>query len=100
MLWPDWVGPTGPIIVGVLAAVFIGLIIRRILTLGTGRRTAEKINRYGSLWLPIYSCGWLFGAGHTVEGFVMAGLALLGFIGMSALREVYSAVEHPIGYRR
>ena len=30
----------------------------------------------------------------------MLGLAVAGVLGMSALREVYAAVEHPIGYRR
>jgi hypothetical protein len=99
-LWPDWVGPAGPILVSILATVFVVVILRRVRTLGMGPRTAEKINRYGSLWLPIYACGWLFGAGHTTQGLIMAGLALLGFVGMSALREVYAAVEHPIGYRR
>lgn len=99
-LWPDWVGPAGPIIVSVLAVVFVVVIVRRIRSLGMGARTAEKINRYGSLWLPIYSCGWLLGAGHTGEGAIMACLTVAGFLGMSALREVYAAVEHPIGYRR
>jgi 4-hydroxybenzoate polyprenyltransferase len=99
-LWPDWVGRGGPVIISVLIVVFAVIVIRRIRKLGMGPRTAEKINRYGSLWLPVYACGWLFGAGHTGEGSIMAGLALLGFIGMSALREVYAAVEHPIGYRR
>lgn len=99
-MWPDWVGPAGPITVSALAVVFVALILRRMRTLGMGPRTAEKINRYGSLWLPIYASGWLFGNGHTHEGFIMAGLAVVGFVGMSALREVYAAVEHPIGYRR
>lgn len=99
-LWPEWVGIAGPITVSVLAVIFVVVILRRMRTLGMGPRTAEKINRYGSLWLPIYACGWLFGNGHLREGFIMAGLAVLGFVGMSALREVYAAVEHPIGYRR
>ncbi len=99
-LWPDWVGPGGAITVSVLAAVFLIVVIRRVRTLGWGPRAAEKINRYGSLWLPIYACGWLFGAGHGSEGLIMLGLAVAGVLGMSALREVYAAVEHPIGYRR
>jgi hypothetical protein len=99
-LWPDWVGPGGAITVSVLAVVFVVVIVRRVRSLGWGPRAAEKINRYGSLWLPIYACGWLFGAGHGTEGLIMLGLAVTGFLGMSALREVYAAVEHPIGYRR
>jgi len=99
-MWPDWVSMTGPIIVSALAVLFVIVILRRIRMLGMGPRTAEKINRYGSLWLPIYGGGWLFGNGYTSQGVIMTGLAVLGFVGMSALRELYAAVEHPIGYRR
>jgi hypothetical protein len=99
-LWPDAVGPWGPLTVAALAILFAVVARRRIATLGLGPRTAEKINRYGALWLPLYACGWLFGQAHLTEGFIMAGLTLTGLLGMSVLRELYAAVEHPIGYRR
>ncbi|USN98021.1 MAG: UbiA family prenyltransferase [Phycisphaeraceae bacterium] len=99
-LWPDWVGVGGAILVLACAVVFVFVAGRRIRTLGYGQRTAEKINRYGALWLPLYACGWLFGEGHLRAGLIMGALALSGLVGMSVLREVYAAVEHPIGYRR
>ncbi len=99
-LWPEWVGPGGAAFVALLAGMFVALAIRRIRNLGYGPRTAEKINRYGALWLPLYACGWLLGEGLFREGLIMAALALSGLLGMSMLREIYAAVEHPIGYRR
>lgn len=99
-LWPAWVGPGGAVFVALLAGLFVSLALRRIRHLGYGPRTAEKINRYGALWLPLYACGWLLGEGLFREGLIMAVLALSGLLGMSMLREIYAAVEHPIGYRR
>lgn len=100
LLWPDWVGFGGAVLVVLCAGLFVFVAARRVRTLGSGQRTAEKINRYGALWLPLYACGWLFGEGHFREGLIMAALAASGLIGMSLLREVYAAFEHPIGYRR
>lgn len=99
-LWPDWVVPGGAIAVAVLAALFAATAARRLRELGPGERTAEKINRYGALWLPLYAAAWLFGEGLTADGLLMLALAGTGLIGMSILREAYAAAEHPIGYRR
>lgn len=99
-LWPDWVEPGGAIAVAMLACLFAATAVRRLRELGPGARTAEKINRYGALWLPLYASAWLFGEGLTGDGLLMLALAGTGLIGMSLLREAYAAAEHPIGYRR
>ncbi len=39
------------------------LVVRRVRALGAGPRAAEKVSRYGSLWLALYACAWLLGAG-------------------------------------
>jgi hypothetical protein len=75
------------------------VVFRRYRAIGRGPRLGEKIQRYGSIWLSLYACAWLFGAGLTVQGAVMAALALAGIIGMIVMREVYGLVEHPVGYR-
>lgn len=99
-LWPDWVPPTAAIAPACLVVAFIALVARRVRKLGVGPRAAEKVSRYGALWLALYGCAWLFGAGHIREGLIMSALALGGILGMTALRELYGLIEHPVGYRR
>src|SRR5205085_1797288 len=87
-LWPDWVplfAGIAPLLLGLSFAV---LVWRRVHLLGRGPRVAEKIARYGSLWLSLYGAAWLFAAGLTMGGWALAGLAILGILGMTLLREV------------
>lgn len=99
-LWPSWVDPEAALWPAVLIAVFALLSWRRVQQFGAGPRAAEKIARYGALWPVLYGCGWLMGAGRTGGAAVMFTVAVIGYLGMSFLREVYGLVEHPIGYRR
>lgn len=99
-LWPAWVPTSVLLMPGALVVMFVVLVIRRIRTFGPGPRAAEKIERYGSLWLALYACAWLLGAGKIPESLIMMGLAAAGFAGMTVLREVYALAEHPLGYRR
>ena len=99
-LWPEWVNPWAGVGPAVLALVFVWLVWRRVLTLGRGRRVGEKIARYGALWLSLYSCAWLFGQKYTREGLILGVLTLVGFLGMTVLREVFAIVEQPMDYRR
>ncbi len=99
-VWPGWVPMTAAIFPGVLAGVFAALGIRRAMHLASGTRAAEKIRRYGALWMPLYGCAWLAGAGQFDAAWLMGVLALAGFAGMAALREAQSVLEHPVGYRR
>ncbi len=92
-------GAVGPIACLVLIAIYTTIVVRRSRAVGRGPRLDEKIKRYGSIWLSLYACAWLFGAGLTGPGFIMAGLAATGIIGMVVLRELYGLVEHPVGYR-
>ncbi len=98
--WPEWVSPSTVAYPAALALVFILAAWRRIHLLGPGPRAAEKVARYGALWLPLYACAWLFGTGHHRAGAILAGLTAIGLIGMTVLRELYALVEHPVGYRR
>ncbi len=99
-VWPGWVPLTAAIFPGFLGVVFAALAVRRATHLASGTRAAEKIQRYGALWMPLYACAWLAGAGQFDAAWLMGGLALAGFAGMAALREAHSVLEHPVGYRR
>lgn len=98
--WPDyvpqfaWVGPV------VLAAAFAILAWMRVRSIGMGRRAAEKLARYGALWLALYACVWMIGVKLWTEAAILGVLTLAGFLGMTILREVFAMLEHPVGYRR
>lgn len=99
-IWPDWVHPmamVGPI---VLFLLFILGVWDKVRRLGAGPRAAEKINRYGALWLALYACAWLLGDQHIMPAVILGILAGAAWIGMTALRETYGLLEQPVGYRR
>ncbi len=99
-LWPDWAPLTSLIGPAVLVAIFAVLGARKIATAKSGPKAAEKIARYGALWLALYATAWMLGAGELFGAAVLGALALIGFLGMTLLRELYGLIEKPIGYRR
>lgn len=99
-LWPEWVRPTAAIAPLLLAVLFTLLVWRRVHAIGRGPRVAEKIARYGALWLSLYATAWLFGQGYTLGGWILAALAGVGLLGMTVVREVVALIEQPLGYRR
>jgi len=99
-LWPDWVPMQSVIWVGAAVLMFALMCLRRIMRLGVGERTGEKVRRYGTLWPAIYACAWLVGAGKLHEAWPLLALTALGVLGMTALREAYAFVEEPIEFRR
>lgn len=98
--WPEWVPGSAAMWVAALAGLCALWCQRRVVATGVGSRAAEKVWRYGALWLTLYGCGWLFAAGHVGEGAILLGLAAAGFAGMTMLREWYGLLEAPAGYRR
>lgn len=100
LLWPSWVPKTAAIWPLALALLFVIVAWGKVRRYGRGPRSAEKVARYGSLWLALYACAWLVGAGHRGPAMVLLGLTAAGFLGMTVLREVYGLVEQPMGYRR
>ncbi len=98
-IWPDDVPPLVAIGPAALAVLFSVVAIRRVRSLGFGARAAEKILRYGALWLALYACAWLVGMQYWLEAGLLGVLTGLGFLGMTVVREAYAMVEHPLGYR-
>ncbi len=99
-VWPEWVSWTSALAPLALALIFALLVWRRVHLLGRGPRVAEKIARYGALWLPLYAAAWLFGERYFTGGIVLVALAIVGLLGMTVIREIIALIEQPLGYRR
>lgn len=100
-LWPGWVRPRSALVVGGLAVLFALLVwAKRGRGGAKGERSAARLQRYGALWLPLYAVGWTLGQGLVREGLLLGVLTLSGIVGMTLLREVFSLVEEPPGFRR
>jgi hypothetical protein len=99
-IWPDWVPLSAAAWPAALAVLFVLTSYRRVLKYGSGPRAAEKIDRYGALWLSFYACAWLFGTNHMAAALVMLILSAASILGMTLLRETYGLIEQPIGYKR
>jgi hypothetical protein len=99
-LWPSWVNPWAGIVNASLAVLYILFVWRKLARFGRGPRSAEKIGRYGSLWLALYACGWFVGQGEVFEALIIGALSATGLAGMTAMREAYGLVEQPPGFRR
>ncbi|NQY15162.1 MAG: hypothetical protein HRT81_15065, partial [Henriciella sp.] len=101
-LLPEWLPATtfiGPL---ALAALFVIFSIVKLRKVKRNRTAAEKLYRYAAIWTPLYATAWCFSlvseyAGLRDAGFILAGLGVLGLIGVTTLREVYAVVEHPVG---
>jgi 4-hydroxybenzoate polyprenyltransferase len=99
-LWPEWVSPSAALGPAVLAGLFALWAWQKVRTHGRSARAAEKVSRYGALWLALYACAWMFGQGYTSGGFILTALTVVGFVGMTTLREIYNLIQNPLGYRR
>lgn len=97
--WPTWVDPQGAIWPALLVPLFALWSWRKARLAATPNRAAEKINRYGSLWLAFYASAWLLGQGKQDEGLILLSLAAFGIVAMTILRELYGLAEYPVGYR-
>ena len=98
-IWPDWVSPWTAAWPAGLATLFVLVAWGKARGVGPGARAAEKVSRYGSLWLALYAGAWLVGAGHKREALILLALTGCAFLGMTILREAYGLVEQPVGYR-
>lgn len=98
--WPDSIPPAAAVWPAAAAACFVGLAVRRVHAHGMGPRAAEKIARYGALWMSLYAVAWFVGAGRLSSALAMGTLAIVGFVGIAVLREAYALVENPVGYQR
>ncbi|MCA9279608.1 MAG: hypothetical protein H6815_10355 [Phycisphaeraceae bacterium] len=97
---PAWVNPLAIVFPMLLAAAFPIFVIRKIKQHGYTKRAAEKIGRYGSIWMSLYGCACLLGQGAYKPALILGSLTLAGLMGMTVLRELYGFLEQPVGFRR
>lgn len=98
--WPEWVPLSAAVAPAISLLVYGAVLIRKISTSGVGPRLGDKIARYGTAWLPVHGVAWMIGIGQWDEAGMLTVLGLLGLFGMTALRELYSLSNQPVGYRR
>lgn len=81
------------------AVVLFVAIARRKISGQPGPIGAEKLRRYGSMWHAMYASAWFAGLGRWAEAGMFFGLAILGLVLMTILREI--SVDDPglVGYR-
>lgn len=102
-IWPGWVEAGSLAWVAPVAIAFGLFLWSRLRRPGVPARQAERVVRYGTLWLPLYGAAWLFGDGGahaSGSAWLLVGVAGLSLVGMTVLRELYGLAEQPIGYRR
>ncbi len=99
-LWPDWVLPSAAIGPALLAIGFAVFAWNKARVTADPMRAAEKLRRYGSLWVALYATAWMAGQGLIAEASLLGALAMVGVLGLTVLREVYGLVEQPVGFRR
>lgn len=60
---------------------------------------AEKIRRYGAMWQALYGAAWFAGLGLQAQAAAMAALAVIGFLAMTAVKEIMGLSGRPVAYR-
>lgn len=98
--WPSWVPLHAAVAPALLALGFVAYAWHKARVTKDRARAAEKIRRYGSLWVVLYAVAWMLGTGHLRSAAILGALALAGLLGMTLMREVYGLVEQPVGFRR
>jgi len=63
------------------------------------KHAAEKLERYGSLWMGIYAICWFLGGGQFIEAGILGLLVGTGILWMLFVRDLGVWIEQPVGYR-
>ncbi len=79
--------------------IFILTSINKIRFASSRNYAAEKLQRYGSLWIGIYGVMWLLGGGLFNEAIILGSLVIVGMLWMFFVRDLGAWIEQPIGYQ-
>lgn len=92
----EWYGLAWPLLAVVVFAVNS---VKKTRFASSPAFAAEKLQRYGSLWIGIYGITWLLGAGLYEESIILAVLVVLAILWMIVVRDFGAWIEQPIEYR-
>lgn len=99
----DDLWPRGAAIAGLfwpLLAVASFVVVARRKAEGVSPRVAaEKLRRYGAMWHCLYGAAWLLAMNLHEQATWMGLLALVGFAGMTVIKEVNGLTGRPVGFR-
>lgn len=98
----DWPLGTSPLsgIMWPLVAVAGFVVVARLKTRGhSGHVASEKLRRYGAMWQSLYAVAWVAAIGMWKQALMLAGVAAGGFAAMTALKEITTIFQAPVGYR-
>ena len=96
--WPKDSSPLG-VIWPILVVAGFAWVARKKITGVSTRSGAEKLTRYGAMWQCLYGAAWLVAVGIYDGALLLGILALLGFTGMTLIKEIGSLITAPPQYR-
>ncbi|MFW5652625.1 MAG: hypothetical protein ACOC0P_01155 [Planctomycetota bacterium] len=92
----SWFGLAWPI---AAVVVFVLSVVNKARYASSRVFAAEKLQRYGALWLGFYGLAWLLAAGLWVESLILAIPVTMGVLGMLIVRDLGAWIEQPVAYR-
>ena len=98
-LWPTTQSVLGLLWPGLLMIVFVVFVRWKIVRAPSARHAAEKLRRYGAMWHSLYAAGWCAALGLTWAAICFAGLAILGLVVMTVVRELFGLSGRPLQFR-
>ena len=98
--WPAWPNPIAALLIAALAVLFVIYMTHKVRATGPGPRAAEKLRRYGAIWLVLYAVAWVLSEGMWMATGILAALGVIGLVVMTIAREAYHLAHQPMGYRR
>ncbi|MDG2055402.1 MAG: UbiA family prenyltransferase [Phycisphaerales bacterium] len=97
-LWPVGISPWAVVYPLVAVAGFL-IVVQWKLKSVSPRAGAEKLRRYGAMWQSLYAAAWLLALGMVPEALGMGIFALVGFCGMTMIREAAGLTGRPVEFR-
>ncbi|MCC6908912.1 MAG: UbiA family prenyltransferase [Phycisphaerales bacterium] len=91
-----WVGIIWPV---AAALLFLISSVHKVRFASSPTFAAEKLQRYGSLWIGVYGICWLLGTGLWTGAAILACLVAAAVLWMMVVRDLGAWIEQPIGYR-